>query len=288
MAHAGAGYPNPGGKGDEMKGIRTAGACLLASLAIGAIAASSATASSLPEAGHCVRVTLGAGAYSSGACITHAKPGKGAFEWTPVSSTEKPTFSGSGTETTLTTVGRPTIKCIDANITGEYTGPKTASVQIEFQGCTTPTGAQCQSVTNPNNQSEIKTFPLEAELGFIKNELREGKFIVAVGLDLKPQPPLTSLAEYECAGSAETAHLEGSVIGKVTPINKMTTVMNLAYLATKAGEQKVQQFEGGPMDTLSTTFTEGIETKGSGASSLSIKEEKGINAAPLEIKAIDK
>jgi hypothetical protein len=270
-----------------MKGIRISGACLLASLGIGAVAASPAMAS-LPEAGHCVKVAVGAGAYSSAACLAHATNGKGAYQWTPVGSTEKPTFSGSGNESTLTTVGHPTISCIDGNITGNYTGPKTATVQIEFQGCTTPTGAQCQSVSNPNNKSEITTFPLEAELGFIKNEIREGKFFVSVGLDLKPQPPLTSLATYECTGSAEMANVEGSVIGKVGPINKMAATMNLAYLATKAGVQRVQQFEGGPIDTLSTTFFEGLETKGSGASSLNIKEEKGSNAAPLEIKAIEK
>jgi hypothetical protein len=36
---------------------------------------------------------------------------------------------------------------------------------------------------------------------------------------------------------------------------------------------------------LITSFTSGTEAKGSGASSLNIKEYKGHNAAPLEIKA---
>jgi uncharacterized cupredoxin-like copper-binding protein len=268
-----------------MKGIRIAGACLLAVLATGAVAASSAMANTLPEAGKCARVALGAGVYSSGTCTAHAKTGRGVYEWTPVSSTDKATFSGTGGETTLTTVGHPTIKCIDANLSGEWRNPKTATVEIEFQGCATPAEQQCQSGTA---KSEIKTLPLEAELGFIKNELREGKLIVTVGLDLKPQPPLASLAMYECSGSAQTAHVEGSVIGKLGPINKMTTTMNLAYQATKLGQQKLQSFQEGPTDTLSTTFTEGLTTLGSGASSLNIKEELGTNAAPLEIKAIEK
>jgi hypothetical protein len=268
-----------------MKGIRIVGACLLAALATAAVTASPAMANTLPEAGKCAKVAKGAGAYSSSTCVTHAKTGKGAWEWTPVSSIEKATFAGTGGETTLTTVGHPTIKCIDANLSGEWRNPKTATVEIEFQGCATPAEHQCQS---GSAKSEIKTLPLEAELGFIKNELREGKLFVQVGLDLKPQPPLSSLATYECSGSAEMAHVEGSVIGKLAPINKMTTTMNVAYLATKLGEQRVQQFEGGPNDTLTTTFTEGLTTLGAGASSLNIKEELGTNAAPLEIKAIEK
>jgi hypothetical protein len=106
-----------------------------------------------------------------------------------------------------------------------------------------------------------------------------------VGLDLKPQPPMTQLAEYECTGSTETGHLEGSVIGRITPIDKMTTESKLAYSATKSGEQRPEQFQFGPTDTLITSFTSGTEAKGSGASSLNIKEYKGQNAAPLEIKA---
>jgi hypothetical protein len=265
------------------------GACLLAALSIVAIAASSAlAANTLPEAGRCVKVPIGTGAYNSGTCLAHPTKGGGSWEWIPVSGTEKQTFTGSGTETTMTTVGHPTIKCIDANFNGEYTGPKTATVTVEFQGCQNPTGALCQSVQNPNNNSEITTLPLEAELGFIKNEVKEGKTLVVVGLDLKPQPPLTELAAYKCAGSNETAHVTGSVIGRVSPINKMTTTLNLTYLATRGGEQRPQQFEGGPVDTLSTTFTNGLETLGSGASSLNIHTYAGSNTNPLEIKAIQK
>jgi hypothetical protein len=271
-----------------MKGIRIWGACLLAALAAGAIAASSASALSLPEAGRCVKVGIGAGAYSGGNCVTHATKGGGRWEWVPVAGTEKQAFSGTGGETTLTTAGHSTIKCIDANFTGEYTGPKTATVQIEFQGCQNSKEQLCQSVQNPQNHSEISTLPLEAELGFIRNELKEEKPIVTVGMDLKPQPPLTNLATYECIGSSEQGHIEGSVIGKVSPIDKMTTTMNLLYLARKTGEQVPTHFQEGPNDTLTTTFTSGLETLGSGASSLNIISYVGKNAAPLEIKAIDK
>ena len=239
----------------------------------------------LPEIGRCVKVATGAGIYGAANCITVAKAGKGKYEWTPVSSGEKQAFSGAGGETTLTTAGHSTIRCVTANFSGEWTGPKTASLTVEFQGCTNAAGRQCTSTSNPQNRSEIKTFPVAGELGFTRHEEIEGKRIIVVGLDLKPQPPLTQLAEYECTGSSETAHLEGSVIGKLGPFDKMTTESNLLFAATKAGEQRPEWFEGGPKDTLTTRFTSGIETLSSGASSLNIKSETGHNAAPLEIKA---
>jgi hypothetical protein len=239
----------------------------------------------VPEIGRCVKVATGAGVYGGANCTTAAKVGKGTYEWTPVSQTEKQTFSGSGLETILTTGGHSTIKCLVANFGGEWTAPKTASVTVEFQGCYNAGGQQCQSTTNPQNKSEIKTFPVEGELGFIKHEVKEGKLIIVVGLDLKPQSPLTQLAEYECTGSKETGHLEGSVIGAIKPFNRMTTESNLLYSATKAGEQRPEAFQGGPKDTLTTRFTSAIETLSSGASSLNIKEYTGHNANALEIKA---
>jgi alpha-tubulin suppressor-like RCC1 family protein len=240
----------------------------------------------LPEAGRCVKVATGTGKYSGAACLALAtKTNAKKYEWMPASVTEKLAFSGSGLETTLTTAGHSTIKCIATNIGGEWTGPKSASVNVEFQGCYNAQGQQCQTVTNPQNKSEIKLNGVAGELGYIKYEEVEGKLKIAVGLDLKPQPPMTQLAEYECTGSTETGHLEGSVIGKIMPISKMTTESKLAYIATKSGEQRPEAFQGSAKDTLITSFTSGTEAKGSGASSLNIKEYKGNNAAPMEIKA---
>jgi hypothetical protein len=94
---------------------------------------------------------------------------------------------------------------------------------------------------------EIKLNGVEGELGYIKYEEVEGKLKIAVGLDLKPYPPHNpAFAEYECTGSTEKGHLEGSVIGKITPINMMTTTQNLLYFATKAGEQRPEYFQGSP------------------------------------------
>jgi len=271
-----------------MKGLRMSRRCLTAALVIcAAVPGTAWAAHSLPEAGRCVKVPVGTGTYSTANCVFVAKGETGKkFEWIPASATEKLAFSGSGLETTLMTAGHPTITCVATNIAGEWTGAKTASITMELQACTTPTGVQCQS--GPQNRSEIKTLPDEAELGFVKHEEVEGKLKVVVGLDLKPTPPLTELAEYECTGSGQTAHVEGSIISKLRPFDKMTTELNLVYFASKTGVQVPEQFEGGPNATLTTSFTSGIEKFGPFASSLNIKSETGKNAAPLEIKAVEK
>src|SRR5207247_7504317 len=123
------------------------------------------------------------------------------------------------------------------------------------------------------------------EVGFIKNQTIEGKTMLSVGLDLKPTPPFSDLIMYECTGSSEIAHVQGSVIGKATPWNKMSTVYKVLYFARKTGQQVPENFESAPTDTLTTKFTEGINTVGEGASSLNIKEPTGSSTNPLETKA---
>jgi len=122
---------------------------------------------------------------------------------------------------------------------------------------------------------------VEGEIGFIKATAPG----INVGFDLKPQPPLTSLATYECGNLGELNKIEGSVIAKILPLNKMTTATSLTYKVSKAtGQQVPESFEGAPKDTLSTTFTKGIESS-TGESSLKMTEFVGKNTNPLEIKA---
>jgi hypothetical protein len=263
-----------------MKGMRVVGLIVLTVLATCGVAATAAQAE-LPEVGRCVKVAVPTGTYSNANCtkVATGETGK-KYNWTPVSGTEKQTFSGAGTETLLRTTGHSTIKCINANVSGEWTGPKTASVTISFQGCENEAAAQCQSVGAPA-KSLIETLPLEAEIGYI----RHTELTTWVGLDLKPTAPLTDMIMYECTGSSDVAHVQGSVIAKVTPPNRMTTTMNLLFKATKAGVQIPESFEGGPKDTLTTTYTNGLETVGSGESSLNIIEYFGKYTNLLEIKA---
>jgi hypothetical protein len=270
----------------DMKVIRVGHICLLAVLALAAFGASSSSAAeygvrALPEAGRCVSTAIGKGVYRGGQCVSVATPGNGRWEWVPASATEKLTFSGAGEESKLTTVGAPTIKCINANITGEWRDPKTATVEIEFQGCQNPQEVQCQS---GSAKSEIKTLPLDAELGFIRHETIEGKEISVVGLDLKPQAPLTALAIYNCGSQTETSTLEGSVIGEIKPIDKMGLPQKVLYRTRVSGAQLPESFQGEPNDTLFTKFTTGLESV-TAPTTLKIIKETGKSAVPLEIKA---
>jgi alpha-tubulin suppressor-like RCC1 family protein len=238
--------------------------------------------SQLPEAGRCVKVPAGTGAYRGSTCLALETQGHGMYEWIPVSQAENQTFTGTGGETTLATVGHPTIKCTAAKILGEWRGPKLAMVQIELQGCTNQSGQQCQS--SPQSGPGTMTLALEAELGFIKNELKEGKPVLSVGLDLRPQPPRSDLVTYECGNVTQSARVEGSVIGQIKPIDTMTTEQKLVYSTSASGGQLYEKFETGPPDTLTTRFQSGLESS-SAPSTLKIARETGANSGPLEIKA---
>jgi hypothetical protein len=259
-----------------MEQIKSLGRWTLASLLLVAIAVPAASAA-LPEVGRCVQVAKGTGKFKGGACITRSTGAGGSWEWVPVTEAEKQTFKGTGTSPLILTAGHSKLACVVANIHGEYTGPKTATVEFELQGCMNESGKQCQ--TNALKGSEVDSLPLEAEVGFIKGEAPN----IAVGLDLKPKSPLTALAIYECGSPTESDRIEGSVIARISPLERMTTVNNLLF-KTKLGQQVPEKFEGGPTDTLSTTFMSGIESS-SGPSLLTIAEETGSNTNALEIKA---
>jgi hypothetical protein len=267
-----------------MRYLQAIAVSLAIALAAGALSGASAWASEhvLPEAGRCVKVTKGTGAYRGGACITVYPGNKGAYEWVPASLLEKETFSGIGSEAILQTTGKPTIKCVGAGITGEWVSARTATVTLSLQGCQNPQGEPCGTVEG-QTKGEIASPPLEGVLGFVRNELKEGKLIVVAGLDLKPLPPLTTVTTYECGGRAtEPVRIEGSVIGRIKPIDKMTEESNLVYLA-KNGAQYPESFQESAPDTLTSVFTSGLETS-SAPTTLTIKAETGKYSTPMEIK----
>jgi hypothetical protein len=268
-----------------MKGIRTGG-LFLAVIVANLLACAGASAApyeprSLPELGKCAAVAAHTGVYRASNCITVQKTGGGSYEWTPL---ETPVpFSGSGLATVLRTTGHPTVKCSSSKIAGEWTTQKKASLTAEFLGCTNlTTGQPCQSETT---SGQIKSLSLEGFLGFIKNEVKEGKTIVTVGLDIKPQTPLTVLATYNCGSPTEPASIEGSVIAQIKPIDtKPTTQSNLVFKVSKTGAQVPEKLFGEPTDTLSTTFTSGL-SKTTAPTTLSIAKYVGKQSTPLEIKA---
>jgi hypothetical protein len=273
-----------GDKGDAMK-VRWISGVLLGCVAALALGAGSASAS-IPEAGYCRHVAEGShGAYIGANCIARSTNGKGLYEWTPITEAEKVKFSGAGGEVKLWVGGRVRVKCIVANLlNGEFTGPKSIKASFELQACDNIEGQQCTGLNTPNSKSEIETVPLEGELGMIKNIEGAPK---TVGIDFKPQAPLTDWAVYECNGNPlQTFRLEGSMIARVAPVSKMTTVQKLFILAPK-GIQTPESFEGGPTDTLSETIMTGTSSETLPAA-LNVKGYEGSYATELEIKASEK
>lgn len=245
------------------------------------IAGSAAASAAPPEAGHCVKVEPGTGTYRNATCVTKATGPKAQYNFVPLGVTERPTFSAAGTNFVLKTKELSTISCATASLSGEFTGAKTATVKAVLTGCKI---SRLDTVQEPPCQSGVTSEQIEipiaeGELGLIKAN-------GAVGLDLHAQPPSTKLLTADCALETtgnETVSVEGSVIGKITPINLMSGSLSLNYKATKGGKQIPEKFETGEKDTLTTTFT-GLAGSFSGPSWLNITGLAGTYSEPIEIK----
>jgi len=253
--------------------------CLVVTLATGALFAPGASAAeygpkTFPEVGRCVKTKLGEGTYVGGNCQFVAAPGKGKWEWISATASEKLKFEGGGGETTIATLGHQTIKCIGANIKGEWQNEKVATVNVELQACLDQSSRQCQNVGGIN-KSEISSGNLNGELGFIRNEGNK----IAVGMDLTPPTGQKALFTYECDnehGLGEQNAIEGSLIGRYKPIQAMKTNLLMNFKVRKNGTQEVEKFESGLKDTLKTTYKKGlVETVGEGPSTLNVKEILG-------------
>jgi hypothetical protein len=173
-------------------------------------------------------------------------------------------FTSTSKTTILETVGKTKVKCAADTSTGEITGPTAGIAMLRLTGC--------ESKTFPCNSpgaaaGEIVTHPLSITVGYINRELKE------VGLDLA-NPAGALLAEFQCVNLV--AVMRGSVIGKITPVNKLVKPgahFSLKF-AQKAGAQKIVKFAGGPVDILETSFNGGpFEPSGLGSTDVvSFKE----------------
>jgi hypothetical protein len=155
-------------------------------------------------------------------------------------------FTAKSGVTILETVSKAEIKCTADKGSGEVTGPKTGSVTLTLSGCELVTlGLPCNTAGVP--PGEIVTTSLLATLGYINEVKKEA------GLDLSTAtggPLIDALC-----GPVKTT-IVGSVIGKITPVNKLLKPpahFSLKF-AQSAGKQKPTKFEGGPPDVLFTSF----------------------------------
>jgi len=155
-------------------------------------------------------------------------------------------FTSTSGATTLETVKKATIKCTADTNAGEVSGAKTGTVTIIFSGCELVVlGLTCNTVGL--GPGEIMAGPLVMALGYINGPKKEA------GIDLSTAtggPLITALC-----GPLRVL-VDGSVIGKITPVNKV--VVPPGHFTLKftqaAGKQKPTKFEGAPIDVLSTTF----------------------------------
>jgi alpha-tubulin suppressor-like RCC1 family protein len=235
----------------------------------------------LPELGRCVRVASGGGYRGASArCTAVSVTHKGHFEWLPGPG-PKANFEERLSEPKLETVGGRNLNCVSGFAEGEYTGPKTETIgHLTLNGCRdVNSNTSCQS-----NRSEegviMAALPLEGDLAFTMGGARS-----RIGWDIRPKPPATSLVTFDCGSgmSAAAVVLEGSAIGRATPIDQMVSAFELQY-KQRGGKQIPELNQGGPRHILNLTTTPiiGVTTSeqvGLQSTTLRTSEE------PLEIKA---
>jgi hypothetical protein len=234
----------------------------------------------LPEFGRCKKVGIKKGEFRGRACIRY-EPGLGPYTW----------FSGPGPKPGFTLKTHnvkfkspgDTITCFSGTGKGTYTGAKTIKVTelllIECeQSAKAGAEAFCQNEIGSTN-GHILFKELEGEVGFISHPKK-----LRIGLDLKPLSG-SALAAFECGGANLLSEkslgtgikreLQGSVIGRILPIDKMEMKSTATYEPAKTGGQSFTKFEGRPSDTLTTI----VEPKPAEKT-----PEATVLSAPVEIK----
>jgi hypothetical protein len=267
-----------------MRMIRIGAAGLFVACAM-SVAASGASAASPPEWGQCVLSPNHAGEFVGARCTSRTAKHNGAYEWVPEPSA-KPKFSDVGEAISLETTGKRKVTCAGSTQEGSYTGPKTEKTVLTLIGCDTKIGAEsvgCRS--NPAKEGELESSELAGEIGFVTIMGKK-----AVALDLKPASAAGgAIFTFTCGhpggppAVAET--VEGSVLGRVTPINGMAEELKVTYTQTGPGKQSIQSFEGGPTDTLSTKLVSGIEPPITEETSLKMKTVQ-TNEEKVEVATI--
>ena len=229
-----------------------------------------------PAIGRCLKLTGKAKwKYETDTCTSlSAGQDRGKYEWSPwpVLKTHFTTGTGGGAETPA----GARFNCGDSTLSGEFTGPKTASVTIVLGHCSAANNntlkGTCQS--EGASDGEIRFNPLRGELGYVSREIQEGKPVVAIGLRLTPATG-TTLASFECGGTAIS--LAGTVMGSVGPADEMTASHPLQVRSIDF-QQFPEGFEEGPASVLTMSVSGVEETAGYDQAGPIVTEE------PIEIK----
>jgi hypothetical protein len=183
-------------------------------------------------------------------------------------------FNSTSKAMTLETIGKFKVTCEADTNQGEVTGPATALLTITFTGCTTgegPSGGSCQNVSS---SGEIVTNRVSGTLGYLNRKH------TAVGLDLS-NPTGGPMVSFSC-GEDEQVEVSGSLIGRITPINKVVGPgghLTLKFVQ-REGHQAIKKLLGGPRDvTMTKNFFGPLEESGISSAELLAF------GAPIEIVA---
>lgn len=240
-----------------MRRMRITGICGLATVALLAIAASSALAT--PEIGRCEAVTPGTGKYLNAQCSKKKSEATSNWEWRKGAAGGKNKFTSVSGSAFLEGESGSVIKCEKSTASGKYDEDGTAhtvkgveTVFAHFEECKAVSLAEACS---NEGADKINTEELEGNLGDLKETGGE-----IAGQELKPGVKAKlgvsghkMFAKFTCAGFivevTEGAEAEGGthgggncLIGELKTINTMAVSGNTEWATTAPGVQKWQHF----------------------------------------------
>jgi alpha-tubulin suppressor-like RCC1 family protein len=205
------------------------------------------TTQRFPELGRCVKGATSHARYKTSACTTLSAGGDtGKYEWQPwplanprfTLTLEKiPLEEAAGKDGKALVI----LECASGSAQGEYTGPQTATLSLVLDGCGLRLLGTLPCASPGAAAGEIRMADVPAQLGFIEDGAKP-----SVGWALN-SPTSGPLATFDCESVASS--LQGSVIGAVQPVDKMTQSATLAFRGSEA-VQDPESFEGGARDTL--------------------------------------
>jgi hypothetical protein len=301
--------------------VRILGVSLIAMLALGALVASTASAS-LPEWGGCERAARGK--YADSACIDKAtyRKTEGRYEWFTgtefglVHNLEKGRNFGYGIEgynleVTIGPASFETTTGHDIACSGGYgyvqLGNKPSEIKdslLTLEGCKEAGGEELECASNlyPNGPESITNQEeWESERGFGgKLGFVEGKGgpnpTVGIALtsfdkfvpEVEPKQR-EELLQVICEGSLGTISIGGdkqggnAVISLISPVDTMTTHYTQTFSASEPGVQQWTSFEGKHPSVLDEFALHNWEQS---AWTMELEETAESGAPPIEIKAI--
>ena len=214
----------------------------------------------LPELGRCVKApvekegkaSVTHGLYLDSGCTYEFPQREGKFEW--IEGTGATHFTGSGKTATLETFGKKKVTCKETDATGEFTGEKTATMDITLSGCAyTAFKESCQS---EGQSAGVISIPgVNMTVGFIKDSHGENGSEAALGYDLQRAG---SFLTAKCGAAEEAVEVTGSVIAPISNTDKTVASMTIAP-KQKTGVQAPESFEDEAKDVLHARIGSGSE-----------------------------